>query len=481
MPITAQGFEARRFSEIVETINTNQRANIASDLNTSPDTLLGALTAIFAASISDQEELLAATADNFNIDKAEGTHLDDLVALVGISRLDAAPTSGRLEATGANLTNIPVGTEFSDGTNTFRSTSATILAENQCIRAVYTLDTVITGTEYSLTINNVRYSYTAVAGNTSNIILLQLANMINEDTSNVSSSATYNSVANSLTVSTSQTLVNLSIIPSSFLITNDITGVVFIENTVNGPVEVAAGAVTTIRSSVTGLNSVTNPIPLNTGRVAETDEQLRARQAISVRMAGTATVPAIQAALLEVEGVTDADVIENTSTTSDTEGRPGKSYEVVVTGGVSTDIAQTIFNTKPAGIQTYGDFRNIVTFGGTDYEVFFSRPVSVYIWAQIDYTLYDEEAFPPNGEQGIANAFVQFGSELNNNDDVIPKRSYRNIYSSVSGIDDLTVRIASSTSPTTPPADGAYSETTIPISARQLAVFDASRVTVSLS
>jgi len=481
MPITPQGFEARRFTDIVEEINSDQKATIDSSLDTDPSTLLGTITSIFAASISDQEELVQAVADNFNIDKAEGTHLDDLVALVGITRLTAAPTSGRLEVTGDNLTAVPIGTEFSDGTNTFQSTIATVLAENQCTQVLYTLDTVVVGADYTITINNTTYSYTASVSDTVDTIFEALESDINTDSGNVFATASYDSDINVLTLDTNQLLVTLSIISSSLFTINSLTGVVFIENVVDGPVEVAADTVTSLVDPVTGISTVNNPIALNTGRLDESDEELRARQALSVRRAGTATVPAIRATLLELEGVTDVDVIENTLTVPDTEGRPGKSYEVVITGGVSTDIAQTIFDTKPAGVETYGDFLNIVNYEGTDYAVYFSRPVAVYIWAQIDYTLYDEEMFPANGEQGIADAFVEYGDSLNNDDDVIPKRSYQTIYSNVAGIEDLVVNIASSTSPTLAPNPSEYQEVTIPIGAKELAVFDTSRVEVNLT
>lgn len=481
MPITNEGFEARRFSEIVEDINTDQKTTIASDLDTTPETLLGTLTSIFAAAVSDQEELLQAVADNLNIDKADGTFLDDLTALVGISRLQAAPTTGRLEAKGNLLTVIHTGNQFSDGTNTFQSTASLTLSENQCTNVVYSIPSVTQGLDYNLVINSLTYSYTAQAGDTVDEVFEFLEEVINSDTSNTFATASYNSVDSLLTVTTDQLLVNLSMSSSSTISVSEVTGVVFIENIVEGPVVVAANAVTSIVDAITGLTSVSNPVALNTGRNLETDEELRARQSTAVRKAGTATVPAIQATLLEVEGVTDVDVIENTSLETDTNGRPGKSYEVVITGGVSTDIAQTIFDTKPAGIQTYGDFLNIVTFEGEDYTVFFSRPVDVYIWAEIEYTLYDEEMFPSEGEQGIADAFVEFGSGLDNGIDVIPKRSYKNIYNGVEGIDDLTVKVASTSSPAITPDPTDYAEVTIPILAKQLAVFDTSRVTVSLS
>lgn len=480
MPITSNGFEAKRYQTIVNEINSDQKTNIASDVDVTPESLLGTITAIFSAAISSQEELAQSVADSFNIDKAECKYLDDLVALVGLSRLSESPTVGRLVCTGADLTVVPINNQFSDGTNQFQSTESLVLSENQCVGAVYTLSSVTSGNTYSIKINSTTYSYVALVSDAVDDVMSNLESQINSDINNVFATATYNTDNNKLTVESSQLLVPMLLLSSNEFLVDSVSSVVQIENLVVGPVEVEANTVTTISDAVTGLVSVTNPLPLNTGRNDETDEELRFRHSQTVISTGTATVPSIKAALSQVEGVTAVDIVENTSTVPDQEGRPGKSYECVVTGGSSVDIAQTIFDTKPAGVETYGSLFNLVEFDGFKYSVYFSRPVPIYIWALIEYDIYDEEVFPINGEDGIRDAFVSFGETLGNGVDVIPKRFYKNIYDSVSGINNITVKIAATTSPAITPSPSAYLEVTIPISAKQVSSFDNSRVTVSL-
>ena len=70
MPLTPQGFTAKRFTDILSDINDELIQSLAADLNTSPDTLYGVLMNIIVSAISDQEELAQAVSDQFNLDKA---------------------------------------------------------------------------------------------------------------------------------------------------------------------------------------------------------------------------------------------------------------------------------------------------------------------------------------------------------------------------------------------------------------------------
>jgi len=72
----------------------------------------------------------------------------------------------------------------------------------------------------------------------------------------------------------------------------------------------------------------------------ETDEELRLR-AINFAPYAKATVYSIKAALLELEGVTDVNVDEDTT---------NHTVSIIVAGGNDDEIAQTIENVRPAGI-----------------------------------------------------------------------------------------------------------------------------------
>ena len=60
------------------------------------------------------------------------------------------------------------------------------------------------------------------------------------------------------------------------------------------------------------------------------------------------------AILANCAGVTAAQVYENRTNETDSEGRPPHSVEAVVDGGSNSDIAEQILATVSAGITTYG-------------------------------------------------------------------------------------------------------------------------------
>ena len=85
-----------------------------------------------------------------------------------------------------------------------------------------------------------------------------------------------------------------------------------------GPIPAPANALNIILTPVAGWQSLTNFSAGLTGRVQETDSELRIRRALSFRLFGAATVEAIRSRLLqEVAGVTSVTIFENVTLTQD--------------------------------------------------------------------------------------------------------------------------------------------------------------------
>ncbi|WP_367898833.1 baseplate J/gp47 family protein [Leptospira sp. WS58.C1] len=130
-----------------------------------------------------------------------------------------------------------------------------------------------------------------------------------------------------------------------------------------GKTVVAAGTITEIVTQLPGINSVTNFAPSTGGGPIESDAELRQRYK-DRGASGGSSLPAIRETILGVNGVTSVFVYENVKSTVD-EGRPPHSIEIVVvgtpplvSGGDPEDlyrqsIAEAIFNSKPAGIETF--------------------------------------------------------------------------------------------------------------------------------
>lgn len=477
--LSTTGFETKRLPTILDELETSLKNELGVDIDVSSDSLLGILNSIYGAAISDQWAVAQAVYAAFNINAAEGKQLDDLVALVGISRLSASPTNGNITFKGNQGTTVPTGTVVADNVgNTYSTTEDILLTITSCVRTEIKVSNVADSNLYTIVIEGDSYDYTSSVGATQQSIIEGLRALIGTQTDYT---ATKNTAGDTLIITSNTTLSTIALTISADLTVNKVTSVGNVENNVAGAIQALSNSITSVSTPVSGLDSVNNPVALTIGREEETDEELRVRHTESVQIAGTATVTAIQSSLASIQGVTQALVVENRGTTTDGEGRPAKSYECVVEGGNEDDIGAKIWETKPAGVETYGDILNIVTdVNGNSQAVYFSRPEPSYIWVEVDYTLYDEESFPLDGEDSIKQAIVDYAEALDLGDDVIPKRFFGSIYSAVSGIEDLVIRIASSgTDPNTEPSGGSFLEDPIDITSTQIAKLDIDRITVT--
>lgn len=113
-------------------------------------------------------------------------------------------------------------------------------------------------------------------------------------------------------------------------------------------------AITEILNPALGVDKVINKEASVGGLNTETDNEFRERYKKSYSRVGGSTVPAITAALLDIDKVVDCEVRENV-TMETIDGIPPKSVACFVYGGEDLDIAKTIYDNKAAGIQAFGD------------------------------------------------------------------------------------------------------------------------------
>ena len=90
--------------------------------------------------------------------------------------------------------------------------------------------------------------------------------------------------------------------------------------------------------------------------------------------------------------------------------------------------------------------------------------------------MYDEESFPVEGVDSIKSAILETASQLNIDEDVIPKRFYGNIYSSVTGIENLVVNMTRTANPEDTPTN--LTEDPIEIGFKEIANFSLDRIEV---
>ncbi|MDR1465451.1 MAG: baseplate J/gp47 family protein [Oscillospiraceae bacterium] len=237
-----------------------------------------------------------------------------------------------------------------------------------------------------------------------------------------------------------------------------------------------AGSITTVVNPVipAGVDGVTNQEPFSGGRLRETDEEYRDRYYKSVDFAGGVNRDAIRAEILQ-EGVVSAEVYENDGDDPDpVTGLPPHSVECVVYGGLDTNIAKAIYRRKAAGIQHVGDVTVAVLMAnGKPFDIHFSRPTPVPVWVKL-WGLETSGDYPRDGAALIVKAITDYiggdnSGGLGIGEDLRYKRlSAALVAARVPGLLDFEMKISAD--------EEAFGYENIPISLRQKAVTDESRV-----
>lgn len=243
--------------------------------------------------------------------------------------------------------------------------------------------------------------------------------------------------------------------------------------TVTGPTVALSGDISQIVTPVGGWSSVINVLDADLGTDEETDESYRLSQEVDLAAPGTSTVDAIREALLGLPGVTVVKLFVNDSDVIDGDGVPPHAIEALVSGGDDQTIFDALLANVAAGIATYGtEAGTAVDSEGNGHAVAFSRPEEIEIY--VDVTLIKDPAeYPADGDAQIKAAIVAYGDAIAVGKDVVASRISAACFG-VAGVLDVTdIDIGTSAAPTL--------GTTITITARQLAVFDTSRITVATS
>ncbi|MXV35979.1 MULTISPECIES: baseplate J/gp47 family protein [unclassified Saccharibacter] len=163
-----------------------------------------------------------------------------------------------------------------------------------------------------------------------------------------------------------------------------------------------------------GLASLTNPAPGSMGSDAENRTDFETRRRNSVAANSRSQNASLMGALLELDGVTDAYVMDNPSgnatTISGVAMEPHALY-VLVEGGAENAIGQAILAKKPPGIATMGD--RLVTVQDTNpvyagnspsYTFRYDRPQPVPVTVAV--TLEQSDSVPSDALTQVQNAVM---------------------------------------------------------------------------
>ena len=243
-----------------------------------------------------------------------------------------------------------------------------------------------------------------------------------------------------------------------------------------GPIPIDAATMTSIETPVSGWDTVTNTLAGTLGRNREEDGPLRIRRARSTAASSQNLLESMIGALGDITGVTSLTVLENDSDTTDSDGVPAHSFEVIITGGSDGDIVNTIWANKPFGIGSFGSSSAIVNDSqGLPHTIRFTRPTLVPIF--VDITLNKRTGYPADGDDTIKQAIVDYANGVSVAGRGFPPGSnviYSELYTPINTVpnhDITALTIGISANPT--------GEVNIPITIRQASQFLVANINIT--
>ncbi|MDL2253306.1 baseplate J/gp47 family protein [Ruminococcaceae bacterium OttesenSCG-928-I18] len=198
-----------------------------------------------------------------------------------------------------------------------------------------------------------------------------------------------------------------------------------------GPVgNVGPGTITVIVNPDARVSGIEQLVPqLQWGRERESDAELRARFNVAISGIGSATLDAVRAAIMRVQGVSGCVVLENDSEETSPEGIPPHSFEAFVLVDSATDyeVAQAIFSKKPLGIHSYGDVSVVVLDDANgEHTVQFSKVQNVNVQVKV-YVRYDNQ-WPSDGTEKVAEGMAEYVNRFSNGTDLMYTSLYPPVY-----------------------------------------------------
>ena len=452
--LTDAGFVIKRLAEILADDRAlavqlfQDLVSPGQNVDTSDSSALGRLISLAAPSEADLWEAAQEVYAAFDPNSATGIALDNLVAYAGITRKEQTFTTSSILVAGDTNTLIPVGQTVSSSTTgeQFTTVGAISLSPSVASGITVSVVTLQDSTAYTITYANTTTSntitYTSDASATVAEILAGLQSVI----AGAHPTLTATVVGTTLVIDRNDIFQTVNFTTSVNLGITKVRTVGEVVAVESGIIEQPANTIDTILTPMLGWDSVNNPVAATPGEDRETDEELRLRFRNGKFDRATNTLDAIYSALINLDNVSEVTIYENDTSVVDGNGVPAHSFLPIVSGGLSTDIANAIWDNKPIGILSYGNTTvSISDVQGFPHDISFSRPDPVVIYISMNITT--DVNFPPNGNDAIKSALIEyFQANFGTGDDVIYSRLYTPI-NSIVGHEVNSLFIGTSPSP----------------------------------
>jgi len=457
--LTDAGFIIKRLADILAddralAVQLFQDLVVPGDtVDVSDSSALGRLISLAAPSEADLWEAAQEVYAAFDPNSATGIALDNLVAYAGITRKEQTFTTSSILVAGDTNTLIPVGQTVSSSTTgeQFTTVGAISLSPSNASGITVSVVTLANSTAYSISYSNTTstntITFTSDASATYDEILNGLRTVIIGAHPSLTATVVGSGATGILVINRNDIFQTVNFTTTANLGIVKVRTVGEVVATVAGVIVQPANTIDTILTPMLGWDSVINPVAATPGTERETDEELRLRFRNGKYDRATNTLDAIYSALINLDNVSEVTIYENDTSVVDGNGVPAHSFLPIVVGGLSTDIANAIWENKPIGILSYGNTTvSINDVQGFAHNVSFSRPNALVIYISIDITT--DVNFPANGNDAIRSAIIQyFADNLGTGDDVIYSRLYTPI-NSISGHQVESLKIGTSPSPT---------------------------------
>lgn len=482
--ITETGLRIKRFDTILSEINAFQTEGFGVQVGANTRSFLNTLNTSVADKIAELWELGADIYHNLSPMSAEGAALDNAVQFGGNSREKARSTYYPIHCECTEGITLDEETLIESDTNPaikFLSAEERTISRSSFNKAKVKVVSTQPGEAYTVALNGTLYSYTCKAQDGPEAILGGLRDLILADEAE-SFTASVDSENVLLIIEAADVESENSMLLTDNLTTESVTAIISFASEEPGEVSLPNGAITKIVTAPTGFLSCTNLCGYVAGRLLETDVELRQSYVDKIFSRSSRMTDSIRSAILaNCAGVTAAQVYENRTNETDSEGRPPHSVEAVVDGGSNSDIAEQILATVSAGITTYGSVSVDVPGEDDDMiEVCFNRPTYIYCWFKVTLTISKASLVPANYAELVETAIVDAMSQVENGEDVVPQQQFLPaIYEQVPGISYIDVAIYTTTS-ASEGQPSSYPLRSVEITNRQRAMTSSTRIEVAL-
>jgi uncharacterized phage protein gp47/JayE len=473
--ITPNGFSIKRLPNIVDDINAQLKDKFGQ-IDTSPESVTGQFVGIVSQLYTDLWEQMGVIYSSQHPSEAAKIQLDYIGEFNGLTRLPAISSKVEVGCNGSIGTIVSIGTQAKSAMtgDFFQVITIGTITNKEVIKTYIRVDLVVDLTDYLITIGTEDYIFNSGVSATNAIIAQGLKAIIDADVSSVVE-VSYMGDGDLMLESKTANVFD-------FLIGDNLlffTPILF-ESIEQGQILVNEDTINIIETPLGGLDEINNFQEGSKGRALESDAEYRIRRLQSFQKAGAGNLEAIVSRMKnDIDGVVQVKGFENRNDVVDGDGRPPHSIEIIVDGGSISDIANLLWLIKGGGIRTHsssGTYYDIVDSNGDLQRMFFSRPIPMYAWLKVTVSLYDEELFPIDGINQIKNNLLAYGNKSDIGLDIIPQRFFSSIYI-VPGILVPTVQVAITVNPGGIPV---YQTTPIPINDNWIAIFNLSRIQVTV-